>query len=284
MKGVTILRRTTHFIVLNKPALIFSQPAEVPLQHTDRRPLLDILKKHHPEFYPEKPVPPYVWPKLVHRLDYGVSGAMVVGLTNHAVQKFHRNFKEGGNCGWPLRKLYLAVVKPRRNGMLSALIENTKDPSSTVALPETITEWDPAKKFGRIESAVVDEENKRRESATEFTILNTSPRGGPPGDEVLLALNPISGRKHQLRIHCSHVLGAPIVNDLRYGFDEISTQRFRSRQIALHSWRFEYKPALKWERVYAPIVEGIEAGAVWHNIDLENFEEPPLQTPQLNSK
>lgn len=33
----------------------------------------------------------------------------------------------------------------------------------------------------------------------------------------LLALAPATGRTHQLRLHCAHALGAPIVGDRLYG-------------------------------------------------------------------
>ncbi|KAL6013299.1 hypothetical protein ACLOJK_003791 [Asimina triloba] len=33
-----------------------------------------------------------------------------------------------------------------------------------------------------------------------------------------LELRPLTGRKHQLRVHCAEVLGTPIVGDYKYGW------------------------------------------------------------------
>lgn len=38
------------------------------------------------------------------------------------------------------------------------------------------------------------------------------------GVYLLLKLYPETGRKHQIRVHCSKVLGAPVVGDFKYGY------------------------------------------------------------------
>ena len=50
-------------------------------------------------------------------------------------------------------------------------------------------------------------------SVTEFSVLS---RDGQTG---LLALRPITGRTHQLRLHCAH-MGYPILGDPQYGSEE----------------------------------------------------------------
>ena len=47
-------------------------------------------------------------------------------------------------------------------------------------------------------------------SVTEFSVLQRFP------DHALLALRPITGRTHQLRVHCAY-LGFPILGDPQYG-------------------------------------------------------------------
>ncbi len=52
-----------------------------------------------------------------------------------------------------------------------------------------------------------------KQSITEYTVLER-------GEETaLLALRPITGRTHQLRLHCSH-MGFPILGDPQYGSEE----------------------------------------------------------------
>ena len=50
-------------------------------------------------------------------------------------------------------------------------------------------------------------------SVTEFTVLARS------GETAKLALKPITGRTHQLRVHCAH-MGYPILGDPQYGSEE----------------------------------------------------------------
>ena len=49
-----------------------------------------------------------------------------------------------------------------------------------------------------------------------------------------VALQPLTGRTHQLRVHCSHPLGlnAPIVGDMLYGT--------ASSRLMLHAWRLQF--------------------------------------------
>ena len=50
-------------------------------------------------------------------------------------------------------------------------------------------------------------------SVTEYRVLERNPR------QCKLALCPITGRTHQLRVHCSH-MGWPILGDPQYGTEE----------------------------------------------------------------
>ena len=54
---------------------------------------------------------------------------------------------------------------------------------------------------------------KGKPSLTEFTVLQ---RGR---DTCLLELRPVTGRTHQLRVHCAH-MGFPILGDPQYGNEE----------------------------------------------------------------
>jgi 23S rRNA-/tRNA-specific pseudouridylate synthase len=51
-------------------------------------------------------------------------------------------------------------------------------------------------------------------ATTRYRVLASSEARGLS----LLALSPLTGRKHQLRLHCAVGLGAPIVGDTRYGY------------------------------------------------------------------
>jgi hypothetical protein len=51
---------------------------------------------------------------------------------------------------------------------------------------------------------------------THFKVLASAGDDGP----TLLELTPITGRKHQLRVHTAEALSSPIIGDYKYGFDD----------------------------------------------------------------
>ena len=63
---------------------------------------------------------------------------------------------------------------------------------------------------------------------TQFEVIKNTAR------QTLIKLNPVTGRSHQLRVHCAHKLGvhAPIVGDNLYGTP--------SERLCLHAQQIEF--------------------------------------------
>jgi tRNA pseudouridine32 synthase / 23S rRNA pseudouridine746 synthase len=135
-------------------------------------------------------------PALAHRLDRDTSGCLVLGRHRKALAALGRLFK-GGKVG----KIYWAVVAgvpPQDQGRIELPLgrkDATRgwwmkhDPSGQPA----VTTW---KVMGR----------------TRFP----STGGDESHDLTWLALEPLTGRTHQLRVHCA-AMGWPIVGDSVYG-------------------------------------------------------------------
>jgi tRNA pseudouridine32 synthase/23S rRNA pseudouridine746 synthase len=127
-------------------------------------------------------------PALAHRLDRDTSGCLVLGRHRKALAELGRLFK-GGRIG----KIYWAVV-----------------------------EGGPAETEGRIDLPLgrLDEtrgwwmkpDPQGQPAMTAWTVMG---RSNPPG-LAWLALEPLTGRTHQLRVHCA-AMGWPIVGDTIYG-------------------------------------------------------------------
>jgi tRNA pseudouridine32 synthase/23S rRNA pseudouridine746 synthase len=125
-------------------------------------------------------------PALAHRLDRDTSGCLVLGRHRKALAALGKLFKQG-----KVGKVYWAVV-----------------------------EGGPAADAGRIEIALA----KRDESRGWW--MKPDPHGLPSvttwkvmgrGNGITwLALEPLTGRTHQLRVHCAE-MGFPIVGDTIYG-------------------------------------------------------------------
>ena len=69
-------------------------------------------------------------------------------------------------------------------------------------------------------------------SVTEYRVLSRM------GDLCKLALRPVTGRTHQLRVHCAH-LGHPIIGDPQYGTEE-SRRGLPSQMLCARSLEFDH--------------------------------------------
>lgn len=149
-------------------------------------------------------------PRLVHRLDRDSSGILVMGRTQTSAAILHSVFREETIGASKhdfedeekiLRKRYWALVigSPRHpKGMISAPLRKVvvDDGKS-----DRITIFDNTKSLSS------------QRAITEYRVIKTSSHG-----YTWLELSPLTGRKHQLRVHCAEVLGTPIVGDYKYGW------------------------------------------------------------------
>ncbi|ETV67517.1 hypothetical protein H257_16363 [Aphanomyces astaci] len=117
--------------------------------------------------------------KLVHRLDKGTSGVLLLAKTRVAAADMAALFRDN-----QVHKTYIALV------------HGTPATGSSGTVHEPI-DLQPAQ--------------------TSYKVLPRSKRDPP--STSWLELHPHTGRKHQLRRHCADVLRAPIVGDVRYGLN-----------------------------------------------------------------
>jgi 23S rRNA pseudouridine955/2504/2580 synthase len=134
-------------------------------------------------------------PRLVHRLDKDTSGLLVLARHRLAAARFSEILRSGG-----VQKTYEALVRPLRH---------------TVEIPPK----------GEISLAI---DNKP--ARTLFRRLHDNVHAER---SCWLEMQPVTGRKHQLRIHCALGLHAPIVGDLKYG----PRERDPRERLFLHAKR-----------------------------------------------
>jgi tRNA pseudouridine32 synthase / 23S rRNA pseudouridine746 synthase len=139
-------------------------------------------------------------PALAHRLDKDTSGCLVLGRHRKALALLGKLFKQG-----KVGKTYWAVVE----GGPAAAQGRIDMPLSK--LDETRGWWMKADPHGL-------------PSVTTWKVM------GRADNRTWLALAPLTGRTHQLRVHCAE-MGWPIVGDAIYG----SAPRLGGPPLHLHA-------------------------------------------------
>lgn len=143
--------------------------------------------------------------KIVHRLDCLTSGIMLLAVGIKMQRELSRQFHDR-----KIHKQYIAEVRgefEERQGVIN--IPMRGDPNNR---PRQIVDYQQGKA-----------------SSTEWNVISAE------GDRTRLLLKPISGRTHQLRIHCI-AIGHIIVGDTLYG-GEIEKQE---KRMLLHAEKISF--------------------------------------------
>jgi tRNA pseudouridine32 synthase / 23S rRNA pseudouridine746 synthase len=125
-------------------------------------------------------------PALAHRLDRDTSGCLVLGRHRKALAQLGRLFKSGA-----IDKTYWAAVEGA-----------PKTDEGAIELP-----------LGRLDETRgwwMKHDPQGQPAVTRWKVL------GRGGTSTWLALEPVTGRTHQLRVHCAE-MGWPILGDAIYG-------------------------------------------------------------------
>lgn len=130
----------------------------------------------------------------VHRLDMDTSGVMVYAKTEAAALHLRKQFEEH-----TIRKTYIARLDTKHD-------QPIEGQTGTIQLPLS-PDYDerPRQKV---------DFKQGKPAHTDYKIMQTNPDGTTD-----IQLYPLTGRTHQLRVHCAHTLGLarPIAGDLLYG-------------------------------------------------------------------
>ncbi|MEP3654698.1 MAG: pseudouridine synthase [Litorimonas sp.] len=173
--------------------LVVDKPAG--LLSVPGRNLPDSLQSRLKDMYPES--------LLVHRLDMATSGLMVFARNKPAQRHLGLQFERRHTS-----KSYLACVSG-----------NVEGESGRINLP-LFADWP-----NRPRQMVSWEWGKS--SLTDWEVIDRS------STSTRLALHPITGRSHQLRVHC-WAIGHPILGDRIYSQDEVFEAAPR---LLLHAWK-----------------------------------------------
>jgi tRNA pseudouridine32 synthase/23S rRNA pseudouridine746 synthase/23S rRNA pseudouridine1911/1915/1917 synthase len=219
-RGLEILYEDRDILVVDKPAGLLTVSTDTERSRTAYFALTDYVRKGAARSRNRI--------FIVHRLDRETSGVLVFAKSEEAKYALQRRWDE-------TEKHYLAVVHGRCERR-----------------SETITTYLAENAAHRVYST--PDPRKGRLSHTRYTVLKTTK------DFALLDVEPLTGRKHQIRVHLAD-RGHPVVGDKRYG---ASTGY---RRLALHARTLSFPHPFTGEavtfaapppRYFAELVGGFE--------------------------
>jgi 23S rRNA pseudouridine1911/1915/1917 synthase len=199
-----ILFEDEHIIAVNKPAGLLAHPS-----NTEKSGTLTNALAYH--FWQTDGEP--IRPGLVHRLDRNTSGVIVIAKTPRAHRTLSKHFRER----W-VKKFYLALVSGRvekDSGEVDAPIGSD---------PKLWPHW-----------RVMSESEGGKPAQTLYRVKRRFKA------HTLVELEPLTGRTHQLRIHCG-LIGHPIVGDPIYAstVDPLAAKH-KLKQHLLHAARLVFR-------------------------------------------
>jgi len=217
---LSILYRDEDIVVIDKPPGLLVHRSEIDRHET--RFAIQILRDQ---------IGQRVW--AAHRLDRGTSGVLLFGLSREIAAALGRQFAAG-----TVEKRYWAVVRgfPPVEGTIDHPLSRPRDPylfrgeqSSTEAQP-ALTHY---RKLAEIELPVAVDRY-------------------PTSRYALLELEPLTGRRHQLRRHLKHI-AHPIIGDATYGkgrHNRFFAEQFDCRRLLLACTELHFDHPSNGERLH----------------------------------
>ncbi len=211
-----ILFENESIIVVDKPEGMLSVPGK-----SKRKSALDILREMRPE------CPDLI---MAHRLDMQTSGVIIAAKTMEVYKEVQKGFaasppalprREGAGRQYLVESVIEsapslrgraggeAVFRKTYFALLEGVLPLPVGTKGEISLPLSSDYLNrPCQK--------VDYENGK-EALTLYEVMGEVEIEGQP--RTLLKLQPVTGRTHQLRVHCAHPdgLGMPILGDDLYG-------------------------------------------------------------------
>ncbi|KAA1109112.1 hypothetical protein PGT21_033323 [Puccinia graminis f. sp. tritici] len=216
-KPPKILFENEKVVVIDKPAGCALQAELGSEAYIRWKLIMDYLEKRRGKLF------------IVHRLDKSTTGPLILAKSSTASRTLSTQFKNS-----TVKKTYYAAIQ---------------------FLGDRIGPIQDAKSSGQIECRMRDSKDRMviaesnrtgtdcKQTKTNWELVTAT------SNHAIVRLTPQTGRKHQLRLHCSRFLAGPIVGDFKYDFRYLSYQsqkaihNFLNRpgRLLLHCSEIEFK-------------------------------------------
>ncbi|WP_292956139.1 MULTISPECIES: RluA family pseudouridine synthase [unclassified Neptuniibacter] len=204
---IEVLYQDESLLLINKPSGLLSLSGKHPL---------NIDSVHY------RLVKEYPTATLLHRLDFGTSGVMLVALNKAVNSALTKQFQAQS-----IRKTYTAILHghlPKESGIIDAPIAKGDFPLQIIS------------------------KEKGKQALTHYEVLAFDEAETEEGELELttrVLFSPRSGRTHQLRIH-SQFIGHPILGCDLYASDDAF---FMAQRLMLHATSLTFTHPVSGERI-----------------------------------
>ncbi|XP_050377127.1 RNA pseudouridine synthase 3, mitochondrial isoform X2 [Argentina anserina] len=150
-------------------------------------------------------------PVKVHRLDRESSGLLLMGRTKESVSLLQSLYTDT-NIGKSSCRAWNYACRAKSQRYWALVIGSPKEKEGVICAPLTKVLLDD----GKTERVILAHQSGLEASQpalTQYRVLGPSINGCS-----WIELQPLTSRKHQLRVHCAEALGTPIVGDYKYGW------------------------------------------------------------------
>jgi tRNA pseudouridine32 synthase/23S rRNA pseudouridine746 synthase len=202
LQKIEILRQDEHFLLINKPSGLLSLSGKNP------------LNKDSVHF---RLVQKFPTASMVHRLDFGTSGIMLIALSKQANANLSKQFQQRS-----VLKTYVSLVAGH-------MLDNSGQINMPIAKDPLL--------FPRLKTCP----QEGKQALSNYKVLE---RLHKP-ESTRVQYYPQTGRTHQLRIH-SQYIGHPILGCDLYGTAQ--SHQLASR-LMLHAEKLEFDHPISGERV-----------------------------------
>ncbi|KAH9360355.1 hypothetical protein HPB48_003550 [Haemaphysalis longicornis] len=237
--AIRVLHRSAHFLVVEKPADLV-----INTQKTLEHPVTveTLLRRQLPEL-----VDPAVQHgfRFCHRLDFATSGVLCLALTRRAASaaqvvakrvrqssstRYPRSPASKAECGGELKEAFGPPLRPARKCYV-ALLEGHVPLAPNNGIEVDLAVGEDSRDGHQHKMCTANEDHcvSPREARTRVLLLRRGYFHARPASQVALSL--LTGRRHQLRVHCA-ALGHPVVGDTTYG----GADAVQHDRMYLHAW------------------------------------------------
>jgi tRNA pseudouridine32 synthase/23S rRNA pseudouridine746 synthase len=211
---IQILFEDETLLVIDKPSGLLSLSGKNPLNK-------DSVHYRLVQDYPSA--------KMVHRLDFGTSGVMVLALTKEANSNLTKQFQAR-----TIVKKYVAILfghLANDEGVIDAPIAKAEFPYQKVCA------------------------DTGKHAQSHYRVLERLEDTATGIKTTRVLFTPLTGRTHQLRVHCLEI-GHPIIGCDLYGLTIMDSEQIKAletkslaKRLALHALSLEFDHPVTGERM-----------------------------------